>query len=60
MTELAAGLVDAIVQAAHFERRQGAVSAGRALFDEALKAEESKEGTTLNPPGLAESTSSLL
>ena len=47
LTDLASGLVEATVQAAHFERRQGAVSAARKLFDDALAAEEAKEGKSL-------------
>jgi len=41
---LAPGLVEAVVQAANFERRQGNLAGACKVFDDAIAREVSKEG----------------
>lgn len=47
LTHLAPDLVEAIVQAANFERRQSNLSAACQAFDTALEREDAKEGKSL-------------
>ena len=47
LEKLAPDLVEAIVQAANFERRQSNMEAACKAFDDALEREEQKEGQSL-------------